>query len=220
MDWVKGKYNGSYDVKFKLADSTIDLASMSGTVQLESENTRLYGISLDKMVKSFKRTQKFSFKDLGSVMVFGPWGLALSKGGDYAELARASQKDSTLIEYLHCQVSIDTGMLEFQDLAFRTRKNRIALMGSIDFLNSSYHRFSYALIDKEGCSVIREEYNGPFEQASSEGISNFAILMGPVTNLFQSTGSRVLRNDCERVYSGVVKAPEKKKGFFKRLASK
>ena len=120
VDWVKGKYNGNFDIKFILADSTIDMSTMSGRVQLESESTRIYGISLDKMVKSFKKTQNFSFKDLGSVMVFGPWGLALSKGGDYAGLALASQKDSTLIEYLHCQISIDTGMLEFEDLAFRT----------------------------------------------------------------------------------------------------
>ncbi|HAW51803.1 MAG TPA: hypothetical protein DCX54_05650 [Flavobacteriales bacterium] len=219
-NWVKGRYTGNYDLNFILGDTAVDISSLSGMVTLESSESKLYGISLDDMVKTFKKTQQFSFKDLGSVMIFGPWGLALSKGGDYAELAFARKKDSTMLDYLHCRLSLDSGEIEFQDVAFRTTKNRVALMGKIDFLNSRYDNFSYALIDKDGCSVIREEFNGPFEQASSQGINEFAVLMGPVTNLFQSTSSVVLRNDCKKAYTGVVMHPIKQKGFLKRLMSK
>ncbi|MEQ8324366.1 MAG: AsmA-like C-terminal region-containing protein [Vicingaceae bacterium] len=217
QDFFKGDFAGKFNLKFHLTQGQFSLQSLSGDALLTSNNSKLYGISLDKMVKHFKKTQSFSFKDLGSVMLFGAVGIAVSKGTDYAAALKTRESDSTLLEYLHGDFHLDSGLLDFRDVAFRTQRNRLALAGKIDPLNSKYKHFSYALLDEKGCSMIREEFDGPFELAEGDGISNLALLFGPVTNLFKSTSSVIIRNDCKKVYDGSVGPPSKQSNIFKRF---
>jgi len=209
-DFFTGKFDADYNLKFSIPDDSLDMKSISGNIKLVSENSILKGVSLDKLIKNFMRSQNFSMKDLGSVMLLGPWGLALSKGGDYAEMAIAASKDSTNIELLHFAFSVDSGLFRFDDVAFRTSKYRVALSGEIDVVNQSYKSFAYAVLDEEGCSKIREEFNGPFEESSNKGNSNMKMLLGPVTNLFKGSSSIIKDKDCANQYKGVVANPEKK----------
>ena len=145
------------------------------------------------------------------MLLIGPWGLALSKGSDYAELALLSENDSSLIELLYCQVAIDSGKVHFEDLAFRTPKNRVVLAGNIDFNAETYDHFSYALVDKNGCAIIREEFDGPFEKSMNKNLNYAKLLMSPLTNLLSGTSSMIVDKECEWTYNGMVKAPLKKK---------
>ena len=212
-DFVKGYYSAKYNFRFTIPD-TFNLAYVSGDFKFSSSDATIMGVELDKMIRSFKRTQNFSLKDLGSVVLLGPWGLALSKGGDYAQLAASVNNDSSEIERVYCHVTIDSGIVDFQDVAFRTTKNRIALSGRIDAVNNIYRRFSYAIIDDEGCPEIREEFNGSFKQDDSNGMDNVKVLFGPVTNLFKGS-SKIIKNEgCSNSYNGTVEAPSKKSGLF------
>ncbi len=219
-DFVKGDFNAKYDFNFSVPDDTLSIRSVEGMVHMTSSDAYLKGVNLDKLIKSYRRTQNFSMKDLGSVMLLGPWGLAISKGGDYAELAMSSNKDSSHIEFMNFNLSIDTGLVQFNDVAFRTEKNRVALSGEIDIINESYHSFAYALVQDDGCPEIREEFNGPFEQAESEGPNGLKILMGPVTNLFKGTSRIIDDSECKYPYRGSVEAPIRKNIFGNQKKSR
>jgi len=210
-DFIKGTYDAVYNFSFTIPDSALEIKSISGNAQVTSIDALIRGVNLDKMIKTFKRTQNFSFKDVGSVLVFGPWGLAISKGGDYAGLALLSEKDSSKIELLYCEMNIDSGKVRINDLAFRTSKNRIALSGGIDFPAGEYDHFSYALVDPNGCAIIREEFDGPFEKVSNKDLNYAKMLMSPLTNLISGTSSLIVDKKCEWTYGGKVDAPQKKK---------
>lgn len=226
LNFLKGTYSGSLNVQFTIPDE-FDYASLSGNLLLESKDFWLMGFKLDNLIKSFRNTQNFNLKDVGSVMLLGPAGLALSKGGDYASLLSQNSKDSSLVEFLYCDIAIDSGLLKFGDVAFRTQKNRIALSGAIDLKEMKYRNFTYSLLDKEGCSEISEVYNGSFTSAESERPGGMRLFVAPVTNLVKGTSSLVMGTNCDITYSGKVDHPltkwQKKKedgkgvfGLFKK----
>lgn len=49
-------------------------------------------------------------------------GLAISKGSDYAELAFLSDKDSSSIDLIHCDLRLENGVINFRDVALRAEK--------------------------------------------------------------------------------------------------
>ena len=214
FDFLNGYYNTAFNFSFTSLDS-LDVNSLRGHVTLSSNDLVLNGVDLDKLIKRYKRTQNFSLKDLGSVMLLGPWGLALSKGSDYAELAFISDKDSTLMETVYFKMAIDSGILNFEDAAFRTTKNRISLSGKIDAVNRRYENFSYALLDKNNCAEIREVFNGSFERTQENKGKHIKMLLGPITNIFKGTSEVIRDKDCVFTYKGIVEHPQGKGLFAK-----
>jgi AsmA protein len=181
------------------------LHSLNGEVSLYGEDLLLYGIDLDEVIKKFKRSQNFNLVDLGAVMVAGPVGLAVTKGGSYAAMLVTNFGDSSHVTEIVSDWQLENETIILRDVAFSTEESRVAVKGWLDFQRDSLD-ISFAVIDKRGCSIIGQDLYGHIKDPQKSPIKLVATLLAPVTNLVEIS----LGIDCEPFYEGRIKHPIKK----------
>jgi len=74
FDFIEGYFDAKLDLMFTIMETGPDLSSFNGDLLIVSRDAQIKGIDLNKLIKHFRRTQSFNFRDLGSVLVFGVWG--------------------------------------------------------------------------------------------------------------------------------------------------
>jgi AsmA protein len=180
------------------------VSGLNGEIQLRGRDLVLYGIELDKLIRRFERSQKFNLVDLGAVVLAGPAGLAISKGGTYANILVSDYSASSGIRELASDWKVIDGMILLEDVAFSTDENRVAAKGWID-LESDSLDIMFAVVDPNGCSIIEQYIHGLITEPEREQIRFLETIIAPVTNLFQSA----LGRECEVFYDGRVSAAGK-----------
>ena len=203
-DVVKGKA----ELKILLQTSGIDkntlLENLKGQISLTGSDLLVYGFNVDKIIRRFERTQKFSLLDIAAVAVAGPVGLAVTKGSNYANMIRlVKSNDSTSINALSSNWNIEGGKAKISDVAFSTSENRLAAKGWIDFTTDSI-QVEIAALDKNGCAILKQELKGTQVKPKVSGVKIIPALIAPVTKLF--TG--IVGKDCEVFYEGNIPHPE------------
>jgi AsmA protein len=182
------------------------LSRLNGEVNLYGQDLLLYGIDLDDLIKRFKRSQNFNLVDLGAVVFAGPAGLALTKGGSYAALLVKNHRDTSHVTEIISGWEFHNGTILLRDVAFATEESRVAAKGWLDFQKDSLD-ISFAVIDKKGCSIIRQDLSGSIKDPQKSRIKLISTLLAPVTNLLDLA----LDKDCEPFYNGRIEHPERKK---------
>ncbi len=103
------------------------------------------------------------------------------------------------------ELKIKNGKILLNDLAFRTEENRVAATGWIDLASDSLD-ITFAVVDKNGCSIIEQRLYGSMNEPEKSQIRFLTTIIAPVTNLIQAA----LGSDCVVFYEGAVSHPEKK----------
>lgn len=200
---VTGKMDFSMDITMSGNQWDSLVSKLNGDIHLTGKNLIMYGVDTDELLEKFKRSQKFTLIDVGAVLLAGPVGLAVTKGTDYASLIVLNSGEETLVTNLVSDWSIHDGKLIMQDVAFTTRKNRIAANGWLNFATDSLE-LTFALLNKNGCSIFSQDLFGSLDEPETGKIQVVGTILAPVTNLWDD----IWGNDCEVFYNGAVKHPE------------
>jgi AsmA protein len=193
------------------------LKTLTGEVSVSSQDLVMTNMDLDKLIESFEETQTFNLIDIGAVFIpgVGPLGVALSKAFDYGKFyAEAVGKGQTTIEKLLSDWTVRDGVMEAKDVAFRTKRNRVALKGKLDLVNQRYENLTVGVLNKEGCAVVSQEIRGTFGHPEVQKVSVIKSLLGPVLGLLKIPKNVIFREKCETFYTGAVEQPKvKEKGL-------
>ncbi|RKY95362.1 MAG: hypothetical protein DRQ13_07240, partial [Ignavibacteriae bacterium] len=199
---LTGKMDFSMDITMSGNGWDSLVSKLNGEVLLSGKDLTMYGVDADELIEKFKRSQKFTLVDVGAVLLAGPVGLALTKGTDYASMIVLNSGEKTKITNIVSNWSVHDGKLTVEDVAFATKKNRIAGNGWFNFAVDSLE-FSIALLNKNGCSIFSQDVFGSFSEPETGDIKVVGTILAPVTNLWDD----VWGNDCEVFYNGAVKHP-------------
>lgn len=175
--------------------------TLNGRLLISGKDLTLYGIDLDKVFDRFKRSQHFTFADLGAVMLMGPAGILLTKGTDYASMIVLNHGESSKVVELSSDWEVEDGMVNLADVAFTTNKNRMAAKGWINLMTDSLN-IEIALLNKKGCSQYSQSIKGDIHKPEMGKVKVVKSLLAPVTN--------IVKGECDVFYNGKVKQPAKK----------
>jgi len=181
--------------------------SAGGDVSLRGENLTLHGRDLDRDFARYESSQKFNLLDVGAFFFAGPLGLAVTKGYNFASSLQGSGGSSSIGKLLS-DWKIEGGIAHAKDVALATRKNRIALKGSINLVNERFDDVTIALIDARGCARVKQKIYGTFRKPVVEKPSVLLSLAGPTINLFKRARDLFTDGKCDVFYEGSLPAPK------------
>lgn len=202
-----GQGSLDFSADLSMAGSTIDQVteSTSGHVSLRAGMLTLAIGDLDQTLADYESSQNFNLIDLGAVFFAGPFGLAVTKGYNFATIFRGSA-GSTHVHRLVSEWKVERGVAQAQDVAMATKKNRIALKGGLDFVHGRFAGVTVAAVDARGCAIVLQRIRGPFDKPEVEKPNVLASLTGPVGRLFKQA-ERLFGKQCEVFYAGSVAPP-------------
>ncbi len=201
---LTGKMDLDLDMKFFGEDWDEIKSNLDGYLLLNGKDLTLYGLDLDKVIDRFKRSQRFTFADLGAVLLMGPAGILVTKGSDYASIAILNRGDSSRVFELSSDWEFSKGVISLADVAFTTEENRMAARGSIDLVTDTLS-IQIALLNPQGCSVFSQSISGKIEEPDMGKVKVVKSLLAPITNMVD----KMAGTECEVFYDGRVKHPGK-----------
>jgi AsmA protein len=178
-----------------------------GEVSLRGENLTLSGYDLDREFDRFGSSQSFNLVDAGAFFFAGPLGLAVTKGYNFASIFQGSG-GSSIIRKLFSDWKVVRGIAQARDVAMATRLNRIALKGSVNFVEERFDDVTMALIDARGCARVKQKIHGPLKKPVVEKPNVLMSLAGPALNLLKQARDLIAGDTCEPFYTGSVPAPK------------
>ncbi|MFA6148144.1 MAG: AsmA family protein [bacterium] len=177
-----------------------------GEVSLRGENLTLNGIDLDLVFNRYEASQSFNLVDVGAFFIAGPFAPLITKGYDFASLFRGSG-GSSRIRTLLSDWTVEHGVARAKDVAMATNEHRIALRGSLDFVNERFNDVTVAVVDGKGCVKVRQKIRGPFRKPEVEKVSILQSVAGPVLKVLKQA-KKLLGGRCEVFYAGSVAPPK------------
>jgi uncharacterized protein involved in outer membrane biogenesis len=180
---------------------------INGEASLKGENLLLYGMDLDSLLSNIEESQSFSLVDVGAFFLAGPLGPVLTKGYDFAGVYKETRGGQGIIKKLVSEWRIKNGIAEAEDVALSTKRNRVAMKGGLDFVNSRFDDVTVAALDGKGCAKFSQKIHGPFQKPQIEKISTLGTIVGPAVKLFKKVQKFVGWGKCKVFYKGSVKHP-------------
>jgi uncharacterized protein involved in outer membrane biogenesis len=177
-----------------------------GEVSLRGENLTLDGVDLDRTFSRYEASQSFNLVDVGAFFFAGPFAPLITKGYTFASLFQGSGGTSR-IRALVSDWKVERGVAQAKDVAMATDENRIALIGSLDFVNERFDDVTMAVVDGKGCATVRQKIRGPFRKPEVEKVSVLHSVAGPVLHLFKKA-KKLFGGQCEVFYAGSVAPPK------------
>ena len=177
-----------------------------GEVSLRGENLTITGVDLDRTFSRYEASQSFNLIDVGAFFIAGPFAPLITKGYNFASLFRGTG-GSSRIRALVSDWKVERGIARAKDVAMATNEYRIALLGSLDFVNERFNDVTVAMVDGKGCAMVRQKIRGPFRKPVVEKVSVLQTVAGPVLKLFKQAKT-ILGGRCEMLYAGSVAPPK------------
>jgi len=177
--------------------------SADGEASLRGANLILNNMDLDQMLSRIESSQNFNLIDVGALFFAGPLGLVVTKGYNFASIFRGSGGHSE-IRLLVSNWKVEQGVARALDVAMATDENRIALQGELDFVNERFNDVTMAVIDAEGCAMVKQQIHGPFQKPVVEKPNFLISLTGPAFNLLKEGWNLLPGVNCEVFYTGSV----------------
>jgi len=208
--------NGALDISSKLdtqgmAEQEL-LNNLNGAFSIRGSDLTLKDIDIDAVLDKYEKSRNFSLVDLGGFFVLGPLGPLLTKSYDYSNVVRhAASGGKSTITKIVADWQIKNGVAKAEDVAFATKKNRVAIQGKIDLAKSRFEQLVVAIIDPNGCKKFSQTINGPFAKPEMEEASFVAkTIVNPVLGLLKKTTKLLKQEECTPFYTGQVAAPTTK----------
>jgi uncharacterized protein involved in outer membrane biogenesis len=177
-----------------------------GEVSLRGEELTVTGVDLDRTFSRYEASQRFNLVDVGAFFIAGPFAPLITKGYNFASLFRGSG-GSSRIRMLVSHWKVERGTARAKDVAMATNKHRVALTGSLDFINERFDDVIVAVIDGKGCVTVRQKIHGSFQNPVVEKVNVIQSVAGPVLKLFKQA-KKLLGGKCEVFYAGSVAPPK------------
>jgi uncharacterized protein involved in outer membrane biogenesis len=204
----EGLMDFSTDLTMTGKDADEMTRSSAGEASLHGTDLTLEVGDLDDELAHYKATQRFDLVDLGAFFLAGPIGLAVTKGYDYSKVI-GSSGGSSRIQTLISEWHVDHGVAQAKDVAMSTKANRLALKGSLDFVDHSFQQVTVAVINERGCATLEQKVHGSFAHPAVEKPNVVIAIAGPAVHLLKKA-ERMLgaEQHCEVWYTGSLPAPK------------
>ena len=100
------------------------------------------------------------------------------------------------------------GVFEAKDVAFATKRHRIALTGKIDLPGGRFEGVTVALVDDRGCALTGQTIRGPFRiyRVTAAPVPPKKTPVGQIS--MGKSNEAIPREECEAFYAGSVPPPE------------
>ena len=207
--YLRGPLTLSENLSFRGNEVQEMRRTASGQVSLRGENLSVEGMDIDRVLSSADQAMKLNLVDVGAFVLAGPLGSAATKGYGFAGIKEAAGVGGeTTVTKLVSDWTVRNGIAETRDVAFATRKNRIALRGSLDIVNERFVDVTVAVLDAKGCAKLQQRITGPFRNPQVDKISSLESLIAPVLGLFKETRRFVDHSECKPFYTGSVPQPK------------
>ena len=201
---------GSMDISSTLSmrGKTVDemKRTAAGEISLRGENLALDGVDLDRVFSRYEASQNFNLVDVSAFFFVGPFAPLVTKAYNFASIYRETG-GSSRIRTLVSDWKLERGVAQAKDVALATNENRIALKGSLDFVNERFNDVTVAVVDEKGCAKVRQKIRGPFGDPVVENANVLQSVAGPMLNLLKQ-GRKLLGGRCEVFYAGSVASPK------------
>jgi AsmA protein len=186
-----------------------------GQVSLRGGDLSLHGMDIDGVLSTVEQARQMNLADVGAFLLAGPLGTAATKGYRFGGVSGAvAQGGESKIIRLVSEWTVNDGVAEAKDVAFATRKNRIAMKGKLDIVKERFVDITVALLDAKGCAKVRQKISGPFRNPKVDKVSTLETAIEPILGLFQQTKQLVQqtkqlvgRGECKPFYTGSVAQP-------------
>jgi AsmA protein len=182
--------------------------TLNGTVRISGTDLIQHGFDLDGFIRNFRASRDIDLLDIGIYAFAGPVGVLVGKGVDAAGMVwAAGQQERQVIEELVFSWSLEDGAARAEDVAFRTRENRVAFTGTIDLSRGNYKGLTLGLLNAEGCAELTERINGPLASPAVEKVSMLSTLAGSLVGVFRKGWDILDFRECRPFYEGAVGHP-------------
>ena len=205
---IEGPINFSADLTATGKSADEVKRSLNGNLSLNGENLMLYNIDIDALIMKYERSQNFNLVDVGAFLLAGPFGPLLTKSYNLARLYEESQGGKGIIRKLVSDWKVKNGIAEARDVAFASKKQRVAMKGGLNLINERFVDVTIAALDKRGCAVYSEKVRGPFRNPQIEKEGIFKSITGFVSNPLEDAWKFIQGKKCTVFYSGSVAQPE------------
>jgi uncharacterized protein involved in outer membrane biogenesis len=182
--------------------------SLNGNFLFKGENLMFYNMDIDALIMKYERSQNFNLVDVGAFLLAGPFGPLFTKSFNFISLYEESQGGKGVIKKLVSAWKIKNGIAEAIDVAFVSKKQRIAMKGRLNFINEQFLDVTVAALDKRGCAVFSEKIHGPFSKPQIEKANIFESIAGAVINPLKNTWDFIQGEECMVFYAGSLAQPE------------
>jgi len=205
--YVSGPMTISPNLSFRGKGTEAMMRSMSGTVTLHGENLSVQGMDIDEVLSKAEETRNLNIADVGAFLLAGPLGTAVTKGYQYGGTYAASRGESRITK-LVSEWSVANGLAEARDVAFATKKHRIAILGKLDIAGERFVDITVASLDGKGCAKISQKISGPFRNPTLDKVSMLQSAAAPLMGLFEQTKKILTPGECKPFYTGSVAPPQ------------
>lgn len=183
---------------------------LQGVILADGKGIGIKGYNLDKLLKGYDKSQNIDAVDIGSFLVAGPVGFALSKSSDGAQVYSAIKGGATLIKHVHAKLDFKNHMGNLSDVALATGKSRVALKGALNMASEKI-AIKIGILDAKGCAKYSQSIGGRFskpkvkvDEGTVKTVINMASSLLGKSKDFLGVKSNT---KCSVFYNGAVKQP-------------
>jgi hypothetical protein len=180
--------------------------STAGTLRMTAGELVLDGYDLDDELDGYAATQRFNLIDVGAVFLAGPVGLVASRGYAFTGLLEGSGGSTRIVEMVSIW-TVEGGVAQAHDVAFRTPENRLALAGGLDFTQYRFKDMQVAVLDRDGCAIVEQKITGPFREPEVTQPNFLVSVAGPLLDLVKRGLQAISDKECEAFYTGSIPHP-------------
>jgi len=205
--YLSGPMTLSPDLAFRGKDAPEMKRTLSGQVSLRGDDLTLHGMDIDEALSTVEQAQQLNLADVGAFLLAGPLGSAATKGYQFGGASRSAAGGESRLTRLVSDWTVRDGVAEAKDVAFATRRNRIAMKGRLDIVNERFVDVTVAVLDEKGCAKLRQKISGPFRDPRVDKVSALESVVSPMMGIFERAKRLVGRSECETFYAGAVPHP-------------
>lgn len=180
----------------------------SGDFSVRGNNLAIEGMDLDQVLDKYEKSQSVSLFDVGSTFILGPIGPLLTKGYDFGGVYQGTLGGETAIRQFVSDWKVGGGYADAKDVAFSTRRNRVAMKGRLNLVAERYDGITVAALDKDGYATFTQNIQGDFRHPHVEKISTVKAIAGSILGLFEKAKGLFAEEKREVFYRGSVKHPK------------
>ena len=205
---LSGPMTLSPDLAFRGKNVAEMKRTLSGQVSLRGDDLTLHGVDIDETLSTVEQAQRLNLADVGAFLLAGPLGTAATKGYQFGGVSRSAAAGSeSRLTRLVSDWTVRDGVAEAKDVAFATRKNRIALKGKLDIVNERFVDVTVATLDEKGCAKLRQKISGPFRDPQVDKVSALESAVSPMLGILERARQMLGRRECDPFYAGSVPHP-------------
>jgi AsmA protein len=197
------------DLSFRGTGTEEMKRTVRGQVSARGEDLTLHGIDIDSVLSKMEEAQRMNLADVGAFLLVGPLGPAVTKGYSFEGVYGAGVKEGeSRLTRLVSDWTVRDGVAEAKDVAFATRKNRIAMKGKLDIVRERFVDVTVAVLDESGCAKLRQKISGPFRDPQVDKVSALESAATSMLGIFEKAKKMLGRSVCTPFYAGSVAHPK------------